>query len=366
MSTFPSKSTNNSRTVFEGRVLEVTGLPTVYVIPSVETVQIPADNDGANPNYSNNQSFLYVYKGGVLQTGWAIGASSTSNCGYSWGIELTHLYIRVTSVTANTGYVLLTLTKAGESPLIVRVNFVKALAGVQGIQGVQGNQGNQGTQGITGATGSDGTGMVIVRYDIEVEQPTTPTLTDNGGIFRMEFSAVHNLSIGDRLHVFDSVYSEYGTVTNVISTTIVDTDITYISGPYDVRDMKHFARDDNYGIYNGDAAQNVEFPLIFPVNTKRMEMHFIKITGANAPLTLNAGNVLYSTTGWNSFINNKTVADIDDIESKNLYIFDDPFIVQSTDPNRAIYLRGQPSGTTWETSLNDNIYHLHISYINYN
>lgn len=365
MSNFPSKSSENSRTIFQGRVQSVTGLPTTYVVPSNPNVVIPTDNDGSNPDYTLNFSYLYVYRGGVIQYGWAIDSYVEYGCSHTSEIVSDTLFIRITNVLANTGYIQFTLTKAGESPLIAIVNYSKLFAGATGPTGLTGSTGDTGAQGIQGPAGNDGGGMVIQKYTIEVEVPDTPTVSDNGGFLRLTYSSAHNLSLGEKLHVFNAVFNEYGEVTTVVSTLIVDTDIAYQSGAKDVRKMRHFAQDDNYGVYNGNSYQILDFTGIIPVGSKLQELHFAKISGGSYAMQLSAGVVQRPTSGWNQYMDQLLLTDINDIES---YIFPSvtgSYIILTADPLRNIMFSANPYYTNWETGLTDAIFELHISYIAY-
>lgn len=369
MSKFPSKSKANTRTIFEGRVMEVTGLPTTYAIPSVGNVVIPCDNVGANPNYDNNLSYLHVYKGGVLQTGWAIGSNTRDNCGFSWGVQLNQLFVRITSITDDTGWLEIELTKAGEPSVPVRVTFTKQYAGAVGAQGAQGIQGVQGIQGETGVAGNDGAGINIKKYVVEVKVPALVTVSNVSGQYRLTYPAPHGLELGDPLLVFeiDPAHDRPGVVRDVISTTVVDTTCVYRDPAFkNVRELKHFAQGDLFNRFNGTQTQELVFPEIMPVGAKAFEVYVQKVAGAAWNVQWNVGYAAYPYTGWDAYMSSKSIQAARDIEAYSLFSSGGPYITEPLDPIRYLYAQVYPVSGGWETEGADNIWNIFLSYIFYN
>jgi len=343
------------------------GISALYVIPSNPNVMIPVDNAGANPSYTLNFSYLYIYKAGVIQTGWIIDSVVEYGCSHTEELVSGSLFVRITSVLANTGYIQFTLTKSGEETLTAIVSYTKLYEGPTGIQGAQGNTGSTGAAGVKGDTGNDGTGLVVVKKTIEVKEPPLVTVANVSGSYRLTFPSAHGLEVDEPILVFeiDSAHDSYGIVTNIISTTIVDTTCLYRDASFkNVRQMRHFCQGDLFNRFNGTVAQTIDFSGIFPVGAKLVEMHLVRTVNGGTMLAY-AGKVSNPDVGWNLYLNGEMSTNVDDVNTAILSTHSDELIVSSSDTKRDLYLHGIPYYVDWETDLIDAEWELHASYINY-
>lgn len=154
----------------------------IYVVkPTIDTIGIPTDSNGNNPVFTNAQSELKIYKNNNEDAEWTFVVSIQS------GATATFSYptLTITGISADTGYIIVRATKAGESPINTRINVYKAKAGVQGPQGIQGIQGNTGAQGSQGQAVVDSSSI----DDETITLNTSDELTlKDGGILNVHIA----------------------------------------------------------------------------------------------------------------------------------------------------------------------------------
>lgn len=101
-------------------------------------IAIPADNDGANPVFTNASTTVTVYEGQTDESAnWSVTASPSTGI---TGTLSTRTYT-LTGMTVDTGYVEFTATRSGYDPLVIRLSVTKVRAGATGPTGPAGDVG---------------------------------------------------------------------------------------------------------------------------------------------------------------------------------------------------------------------------------
>lgn len=101
-------------------------------------IAIPADNDGANPVFTNASTTVTVYEGQTDESAnWSVTASPSTGI---TGTLSTRTYT-LTGMTVDTGYVEFTATRSGYDPLVIRLSVTKVRAGATGATGPAGDVG---------------------------------------------------------------------------------------------------------------------------------------------------------------------------------------------------------------------------------
>ena len=118
------------------------GTNTVAAVLSNENQMIPCDSEGVPQSYDGAYTNIIIYRGGVAETNtWTIATEGTnvtyevSNDGQSWSSSSTQgsfSYVRITSITADTGRVTFTATKTGENAIVKIFSLVKVESGPAG------------------------------------------------------------------------------------------------------------------------------------------------------------------------------------------------------------------------------------------
>ena len=101
-------------------------------------IAVPADNDGANPDFTNASTTVTVYEGQTDESAnWSVTASPSTGI---TGTLATRTYT-LTGMTVDTGYVEFTATRSGYDPLVIRLSVTKVKAGATGPTGPAGDIG---------------------------------------------------------------------------------------------------------------------------------------------------------------------------------------------------------------------------------
>ncbi len=101
-------------------------------------IAVPADNDGANPVFTNATTTVTVYEGQTDESAnWSVTASPSTGI---TGTLSTRTYT-LTGMTVDTGFVEFTATRSGYDPLVIRLSVTKVRAGATGPTGPAGNVG---------------------------------------------------------------------------------------------------------------------------------------------------------------------------------------------------------------------------------
>jgi len=102
---------------------------------------LPADVAGNVSSFAGAVTTAYVFKGPVDETSsWSVTGTG-ANCTFTQaGTTFT-----VTALSADSGYIDITATKSGETPLVRRFSLAKAKAGATGANGAAGANGTRGS-----------------------------------------------------------------------------------------------------------------------------------------------------------------------------------------------------------------------------
>ncbi len=112
---------------------------------SSETISVPADNDGANPDLSEAETTITVLNGTTDDTSnWTL--ARTNGTGVT--STLTSGTLDVTGLTVDSGHVDITATRSGFPTLTKRLTLSKAKAGATGATGATGDTGDPGADAI--------------------------------------------------------------------------------------------------------------------------------------------------------------------------------------------------------------------------
>jgi len=362
MGNFPNKSGENSRTIFQGRVQSVTGLPSLYMIPQTPVIQIPCDNDDGNPVFSGAESEIYIYKGGVLQTGWVVEEVTTSNMSATINTGVEPNTVTVSAISADIGYIDLKATKANESNQYCRLMVVRAKAGVKG------DTGDTGSKGDTGDTGPAGTGNVaIIEKTITVDSYLYNNCqnANNGGSLRIIYPEAHGLSEDDYVHVFyTAVYDDVVQVISVDSANQITVDLSYeaaVSGNYiTVFDPQKLARVDNTD------NQFLVFDDIITTDRRILEMHLHCTDDDNktGEIRWSSGLFIYPSTGYNSYLDSVRIDRDYDIGSCDLRA-ELPSIILTNDEQELWLYIDNISTENWLSDYLNLEFKLVVAYIDY-
>jgi phage minor structural protein len=120
---------------------------------SNEAATVPADANGTVTSFAGASTTMYIYNGSTDDSAnWSVSAGTPNGLSGS----LVGKTYTVSGMSADTGYVDLTATRAGYASITKRFTVTKSKTGATGSQGPQGPQGNQGPQGPQGPQGVQG------------------------------------------------------------------------------------------------------------------------------------------------------------------------------------------------------------------
>lgn len=362
------------------------GDPALIAIANPSSLALPCDSDGSNVIYTNADIYVSVISGNIiladesLANGWTMTVDTATNV----TATISGLTASITNISADEGSLKLKLSHTNYNDVYVTAKIYKAYKGAQGPQGTQGVKGDTGSQGIQGPQGDPGTGLVVVKKNIIVADPIdVAAVTDNGsGYCRLTFSSDPGLSLGQYLYIIDANGANYDSsaiITNVISTLIIDTDLSYSQDAnVDVFDMHHYRKNGTYGsaLINPSLYQTLAFPNIVPVGAKLEDLAFIRTGTAGTSQTYllhNIGYSKYPNAGYNAYVSqwgNSIIGRMKQINlwdtSRSEYTYE--FIISLSDNRRNIFVRSQKysSSAYWNTDLANETWELFVTYRYFN
>lgn len=112
----------------------VEDLDIYFLVSDRDSVPVPTDGAGLNPDYSEAiVNFNINYRGSTVNSDWVISISQESNVTTSLNDSLKR--VTVTALSADTGSFTVAANKTGEAPIYRKISVFKAKDGVDGADG---------------------------------------------------------------------------------------------------------------------------------------------------------------------------------------------------------------------------------------
>lgn len=318
------------------------GYPAQFCIPSIAVLAVPTDADGNNGVFTYAVSHLRIIEAGKvianegLLNGWSISDIDREGCTASGEGTLT---FNLLTLTADTGYADITISKTGQSDLFVRIHFFKSKAGATGPAGATGAQGIQGITGSQGVAGTDGDGIIVIKKTVGLksDERAAPTTEGAGGKIICTTAGAHDVVQGEKIRITSSVFSlatyKDGLVTSIIGANSFLTDIDYEADDA----TSYFYSFWYFRSFSNGSLQSVHFDDLIPARYKILSVNvYCTVWDAGNPgsVYLYCGSAAYPSSGWYDYMSNVL---IDAVAAQQRVDLSDGFFTLDIDPDEVSF-----------------------------